>query len=255
LIETAIELAEREQLSSLHCLFPHTEDRDTFAIADLLVRGGYRFEWFNRGYDDFEDFLAALTSKRRKEIRRERRMVQDSGLHIERHEGDAINNELWSVFHDFYSSTFERNWSRPRLTPEFFRSLSASGSARPLLILARDGHHYVAGAFAILGGDTLYGRHWGASRGYRNLHFELCYYQTLEYCIENRLQRLDAGIQGEHKLARGFVPVPTWSCHWLRHPGFREAVADFLIREQALTDRMVATLAAGAAYKREPGKS
>ncbi len=250
LIDSALSLAEREQLSSLHCLFPDDQDRDQLTAAGLLLRGGCQYHWFNAGYRDYADFLAALTSKRRKEIRRERRSVQDSRLSIDVLQGPAIGDQHWSVFYDFYCSTFERKWGQPRLTLEFFRQLTASETATPLLILARDTGRYVAGAFAVIGDDTLYGRHWGCSQGYRNLHFELCYYQTQEFCIQHNLQRLDAGAQGEHKLSRGFIPVATWSCHWLRHPGFRSAVADFVEREQRLVDEMIETLADSTAYKR-----
>lgn len=249
LIDTAIRYANDERLSSLHCLFPDESDRDHLVASGLLVRGGCEYQWFNNNYTDFDDFLAVLTSKRRKEIRRERQSVRDSGLAIDVLRGTEITAEHWEIFHDFYCSTFERKWSRPRLTLEFFRQLSDSMTAPPLLIMARDSQTYVAGAFALVGDDTLYGRHWGCSRGFRNLHFELCYYQTLEFCIKNRLQRLDAGVQGEHKLSRGFIPVPTWSCHWLRHPGFRAAVSDFVEREQALIDETITTLRENTAYK------
>ena len=249
LITAAINLGECEQLSSLHCLFPDDRDKNLCRENDLLIRGGCQYHWFNDGYADFACFLAALNSKRRKEIRRERRSVADSDLAIEVLRGSNIKPQHWQVFHDFYCSTFERKWGRPRLTLAFFQQLSDSTTAEPLLILARAAGYYVAGAFALIGRDTLYGRHWGCRHGYRNLHFELCYYQTQEFCIRNRLKRLDAGAQGEHKLSRGFVPVATWSCHWLRHPGFRNAVADFVEREQVLIDETIETLAASTAYK------
>jgi len=255
LIDTAIAFAEREGLSSLHSLFPDAGDKEQFAATGLLVRGGCQYHWFNNDYGCFDDFLAALTSKRRKEIRRERRSVRDRDLEIEILQGADIRDSDWAVFYDFYCSTFERKWGQPRLTLEFFQHLSASITAPPLLILARAGGQYVAGAFAVIGRDTLYGRHWGCNSGYRNLHFELCYYQTLEFCIQNRLQCLDAGAQGEHKLSRGFIPIPTWSCHWLRHPGFRSAVADFVEREQALIDAAIKHFAENTAYKHEIGAS
>lgn len=250
LIDGAIDFAERRQLSSLHCLFPRAADRDALTAAGLLLRSDCQYHWFNNAYTDFEAFLASLNSKRRKEIKRERRSIRESGLHIEILRGAEISDYQWAVFYDFYCSTFERKWGEPRLTPAFFRHLSGAPTAEPLLILARDGNHYVAGAFAVIGADTLYGRHWGCSRGYRNLHFELCYYQTIEFCIRHGLKRLDAGVQGEHKLSRGFMPVTTWSCHWLRHPGFKSAVADFLERERVMMDEYLDNLGQHTAYKR-----
>lgn len=250
LIDSTVDYARRRQLSSFHCLFPESTDRDAMIAAGLLQRMNCQYHWFNRGYADFDHFLADLTSKRRKQIRRERQTINDSCLQIEILRGDEISRDHWRVFYDFYCSTFERKWGEPRLTQDFFRHLSTSVTAEPLLILARDGEHYVAGAFAIIGEDTLYGRHWGCSRSYRNLHFELCYYQTIEFCIRNGLQRLDAGVQGEHKLSRGFVPVTTYSCHWLRHPGFESAVADFLEREQVMMAEYIDSLAQHTAFKR-----
>jgi predicted N-acyltransferase len=156
------------------------------------------------------------------------------------------------VFHGFYCATFERKFGEPRLTLEFMKSLSQVMPEAPVLLLAKDGERYVAGAFALRGGDTLYGRHWGCSGYYRNLHFELCYYRFIDYAIVNGLRHFDAGAQGEHKVPRGFIPIRTWSVHWLRDRGFRAAVADFLKRETQAIDRYVDEVATHTAYRSEP---
>lgn len=253
LVEQAVTLAEREALSSLHILFPDQPAdtaEDVFTAAGLMLRRSCQYHWYNPGYKDFDDFLAALTSKRRKEIRRERRSLDNSGLVIEILRGTEITPEHWAVFYDFYCSTFERKWGAPRLTRDFFSHLTTSTTSEPLLILARIGGRHVAGAFAVIGSDTLYGRHWGCNAGYRNLHFELCYYQTIEFCIRHGLRHLDAGAQGEYKISRGFVPVATRSYHWLRDRRFHRAVADFLGHEHPLIEDYIAELSRHTAYKR-----
>ena len=208
----------------------------------MLLRKTCQFHWHNDGYRDFDEFLDALTSKRRKQIRRERRRVQDAGVQIEVLIGEEILPRHWDAFYEFYCSTFYRRWGSPRLTPDFFHSLSTALPRNTLLILARHGGAYVAGAFAMLGRNTVYGRHWGCSEQFPFLHFELCYYQTIEFCINNGLARVDAGVQGEHKLNRGFQPVATLSCHWISHQGFRRAIDRFLDQETAEMDQYVSAL-------------
>lgn len=250
LIAAAMELARTSNASSWHCLFPADAQLDLLTDDELLVRQGCQYQWFNHGYQSFDDFLGSLNSKRRKEIRRERRLVAASGLVLEELRGEEITPRHWSIFYEFYCSTFERKWGAPRLTESFLQSLSLTLSGVPVLFLARDGEHYVAGAFALHGADTLYGRHWGCSEHYRNLHFELCYYRTIDYCIRMGLNRLDAGAQGEHKIPRGFEPVKTWSLHWIRDPGFRRAVKDFLRRETTMIDGYIEDLEGHTAYRR-----
>lgn len=248
LVEAAIEVARTHRLSSWHCLFPTEDQLPLLAHPELILREGCQYHWFNAGYASFEDFLATLNSKRRKEIRRERRDVAASGLCFEVHEGASITDDLWRIFFGFYCDTFDRKWGTPRFTERFFRHLSDS-PAIPVLFLARDGANYVAGAFALRGADTLFGRHWGCVRFVRNLHFELCYYQTIEYAIRHGLARVDAGAQGEHKIARGFNPVRTWSMHWIRDPAFRRAVEDFCSRERLHIDDYVNAVEAQTAYR------
>jgi len=250
LIRSCIELAKKSRVSGLHILFP--DDHDTECIADngLMLRLGYQYHWFNDNYKNFEDFLAQLSSRRRKQIRKERREVAQSGVEIRILEGSDITPEHWQWFHGFYCSTFYRKWSEPRLTLPFFQSLSHAMPDAALLLLARYHDEPVAGAFAMRGKESLFGRHWGCSRHFRNLHFEMCYYQTIEYCIRHGLKRLDAGVQGEHKISRGFRPVPTRSAHWLAHPEFRSAVEDFLGRERQYIEIYIRQLTEHSAYRK-----
>ena len=251
LIDTALGAVEENQLSSWHCLFPDEGELPAYDQAGLARRLGCQYHWFNHDYRDFDHFLAALSSKKRKQIKRERRIVSEQAIDIEVLSGAEISAEHWSIFHRFYCSTFARKWGEPRLTEDFFQQLEQRLPGTAVLIMARSGTRYVAGAFALKSGSVLYGRHWGCNAQFDNLHFELCYYQTIAYCIEHGLSTLDAGAQGEHKLARGFVPVNTWSTHWIREPGFRRAVGDFLTRERQAMEQHMHDLSAHVAFKAE----
>ncbi|MGE0383556.1 MAG: GNAT family N-acetyltransferase [Gammaproteobacteria bacterium] len=251
LVRGAVELARRTGVSSLHCLFPDADDRAAWTDESLLPRAGCQYHWFNRGFAGFDAFLATLTSKRRKQIRHERREIAAAGVEIEVLDGTRVSGAQWARYHEFYCSTFDRHWGEPRLTLEFFRSLGRRMPAATVLILARRAGREIAGALALRGGDTLYGRHWGCSEHVPFLHFELCYYQTIDYCIRAGLARLDAGAQGEHKIARGFEPVRTWSVHWIRDRGFRAAVADFVERESAMVDGYVDEVGAHLPFRRD----
>lgn len=252
LVEHARALCDANRLSSWHCLFPPAGELPIYAEAGLLPRAGCQYHWFNRDFADFDAFLAILNAKRRKQIKRERRLVAEHELTIEVLSGDAIEADHWTVFHRFYCSTFARKWGEPRLTEDFFQQLNQRLPNSALLILARAGTRYVAGAFALHGGGILYGRHWGCRAHYDQLHFELCYYRTIEYCIAHGLRALDAGAQGEHKLARGFEPVATWSVHWIRDPRLRRAVDDFLRHERAAMEEHMQALSRHVAFRHEP---
>ena len=252
LMEAATNMMESGGLSSLHCLFPTTAQAQELArCRHGLVRSGCQYHWHNDNYRDFADFLNALDSKHRKQIRRERRDVRAEGVEVEVLQGKEITDAHWRRYYEFYCSTFRRKWGEPRLTLPFFMSLSQNFPNGTLLLLARHRRDYVAGAFAMRGTKTFYGRHWGCGHFVRHLHFEVCYYQAIEYCIAHGIDRMDAGVQGEHKLARGFTPELTWSVHWLRDVGFRRAVADFLSRERVAVDRYVDELAAHSPYRRQ----
>ncbi len=249
LCAAGVQLCNDNQLSSWHCLFPLSEQLPELESAGLVTRLGCQYQWLNPGYSDFDAFLAALTSKKRKQIKRERRLVAEQDLSVETFVGDAITEQHWSVFYRFYCSTFHRKWGEPRLTERFFLELNDRLPGTPFLIMARRGEEYLAGAFGLIGDDTLYGRHWGCSAHADHLHFELCYYRTIDLCLALGLKRLDAGAQGEHKIARGFVPVRTWSAHWIRDNGFRAAVSEFVGRERDAMETYISSLDSHLAFR------
>jgi len=239
LIEQTLALARQMEVSSLHWLFPHSADTRRLERHGLMRRTGTQFHWHNRDYRDFDDFLAGLTSQKRKKLRRERRRVKEQGVEIEVLDGHRATTEHWQIFHQFYRSTFAKRGGYPTLSEAFFRHLGATMPESIVLVLARFEGRYVAGALSLRSTDTLYGRHWGCEEEFHSLHFELCYYQGLDYCIEHGLRQFEPGAQGEHKVGRGFAPVPTWSAHWLASPTFAHAVGDYLAHEQqAMEDYM-----------------
>ena len=252
LTDAAIELVTAHGASSLHFLFPNDEQIEWLKQQDLLIRAGCQYHWFNRDYETFSQFLQALNSKRRKQIKRERRDASAPGIEIEVLHSNAITSAHWATFHKFYCSTFYRKWGEPRLTESFFNYLSEAMRDAPLLVLGKHDGEYVAGSFSMRGSDTLYGRHWGCSQHFKQLHFELCYYQTIEFCIEQKLRRFDAGAQGEHKIMRGFDPVKTWSAHWIDDPRLRDAIAEFLHRETQHIDSYVDEISGHTPYKKLP---
>jgi len=231
LINATLDYARSINVSSLHYLFTAETETNDLEKQGLLRRTGCQFHWHNNDYTNFDDFLATLSSKKRKQIRKERRDVKNQGLEIELLHGKDTQLHHWDVFYDFYASTFLRKSGYATLTREFFVSLSKNMPEQTILVLAKHNGKYVAGTFNLLGGDTLYGRHWGCSETFSGLHFELCYYQLIDYCIKNGIKRFEAGAQGEHKLSRGFLPTPTWSAHWLAHPEFYKVIAEFLQHE------------------------
>jgi predicted N-acyltransferase len=231
LIAAAETLAVQNRLSSVHATFLTPAQQAMFEAAGWLMRTGEQFHWSNDNYGCFDDFLGALASRKRKAIRKEREAALASGLTIVHLTGHAINETHWDAFWRFYQDTGQRKWGRPYLTRAFFSQISATMGDRVLLMLAlRDGQP-IAGALNFIGGDCLYGRYWGATEDVPFLHFELCYYQAIEWAIAHGLSRVEAGAQGAHKLARGYRPVATVSAHYIPEPGFRAAVADYLARE------------------------
>ncbi len=255
LISAAIGLMKKGNFSSLHVLFPDKSDREMLIEHRGLQRVTYQYHWVNENYRDFQDFLDSLVSKKRKQIARERREVRKNGIDIECLKGGEISPQQWEVFYHFYCSTFYKRWNEPRLTLEFFRAIGRELPDNVLLFLAKKEGKYIAGVFAMQDSETLYGRHWGCIEEIPFLHFELCYYQTIEYAIRHKLKKLDAGVQGEHKLARGFKPVPMPSSHWLREPGFHEVIADHLKREGDAMRQHIGILTQHLPYKsRDSGK-
>jgi uncharacterized protein len=224
-------VTDQNQLSSAHVTFLDEAQLPLFEQAGWLVRAGTQFHWTNQSYASFDDFLGALASRKRKAIRKERAAAIE-GLEIRHLSGAEISDAHWDAFWNFYQDTGSRKWGRPYLTRSFFTLLGREMADKILLILAcRDGVP-IAGALNLIGADTLYGRYWGCIEDVPFLHFELCYYQAIDAAIERGLARVEAGAQGEHKLARGYSPVLTWSAHYLPDPGFRRAVAEYLERER-----------------------
>ncbi|WP_419807882.1 GNAT family N-acetyltransferase [Sphingomonas sp.] len=245
-------VTDQHGLSSAHATFVTPEQVPLFEAAGWLIREGTQFHWRNRGYATFDDFLATLASRKRKAIRKERAAAVD-GLTIRHLTGAEIGPREWAAFWRFYQDTGNRKWGQPYLTRAFFPLLGEALGDRVLLILAERDGVAVAGALNLIGGDTLYGRYWGCTKEVPFLHFELCYYQAIDAAIARGLGTVEAGAQGEHKLARGYEPVPTWSAHYLPDPGFRAAVADFVARERAAVEQEQAYLGELTPFRRGGG--
>ncbi|SEK69052.1 hypothetical protein SAMN05216382_0930 [Sphingomonas palmae] len=232
----AIEAVTRQhELSSAHATFVAPDQLPLFEAAGWLIREGTQFHWQNAGYATFDDFLAALASRKRKAIRKERAAAVE-GLTIRHLTGSEIGRREWDAFWTFYQDTGSRKWGTPYLKRAFFPLLGEALGDRVLLILAERDGVPIAGALNLIGDDALYGRYWGCTEDVPFLHFELCYYQAIDAAIARGLKTVEAGAQGEHKLARGYSPVPTWSAHFIPDPGFRRAVSDFLVRERAAVE-------------------
>jgi uncharacterized protein len=229
-------VVDQHKLSSGHVTFVEEAQLPLFEAAGWLIRTGTQFHWHNQGYGSFDDFLGALASRKRKAIRKERAAAVE-GLTIRHLAGTEISEAHWDAFWAFYQDTGSRKWGQPYLTRAFFSMLGEALGERVLLMLAERDGRPIAGALNLIGEDALYGRYWGCVEDVPCLHFELCYYQAIDAAIERGLARVEAGAQGEHKLARGYAPVTTYSAHYLPDPGFRRAVADFLVREQQAVAR------------------
>jgi predicted N-acyltransferase len=244
-------VAAQNGLSSAHATFVAEEQLDAFRAAGWLIRRDSQFHWFDRGYGDFEGFLAALSSRKRKDLRKERATAQ-AAVRIEALTGEAIRPEHWDVMWACYQDTGARKWGTPYWTREAFTLLGQRMADKVLLLVAydRDTGQPVAAALNLIGADALYGRYWGCLADIPCLHFELCYYQAIDFALAHGLGRVEAGAQGQHKLARGYEPVPTWSAHHIPHPGFRAAVADYLEREVAAVEQESQWLAGHAPFRR-----
>ena len=244
------DLAEAEKASGWHLLFPDADTLEAFAHPDLMLRTGVQYHWINRNYTCFADFLASFTSRKRKMVNRERRRIKEQGIQVQVLEGPEIPPSLWAFFFRLYQSTYrKRSGSDGYLTPDFFTQLGESMPEHVAMAVASiDGEH-LACALYLHDSETLYGRYWGCTAEYDYLHFELCYYQGIEYAIRRGLQRFDAGAQGEHKVLRGFEPVKTHSLHWIRHPGFAQAIAGFLAQETQEINRHINQASAVLPYK------
>jgi predicted N-acyltransferase len=246
-LRLAVEAARSTGVSSLHWLF--ATDPLLAESPQLLRRVGCQFHWENRGYGGFDDFLGELTSKRRKEIQRERRLVREAGIELVRLKGSEVEPKTWRIVHELYCSTFAKFGNYPALNERFFRSIAESMGDGVLVVLALRHGEIVGFAYFLVGPDALYGRYWGCTEEIPALHFEACYYQGIEFCIEEGLRRFEPGAQGEHKISRGFLPTRTWSYHWIAHGEFRRLIARFLEREDAAMQDHIAELEARSPYK------
>ncbi|HWI86261.1 MAG TPA: GNAT family N-acetyltransferase [Sphingomonas sp.] len=248
LIAAAEAIVQQNDLSSAHATFITPEQVAWFESAGWLIRADRQFHWFNKDYADFDAFLDALSSRKRKAIRKERAAAR-AGLEFQHLTGAEIEERHWDAFWHFYQDTGARKWGRPYLKRSFFSLLGERLGDRVLLMLALRNGVPIAGALNLLGSNTLYGRYWGSIEEVPFLHFELCYYQAIDVAIARGLERVEAGAQGEHKLARGYLPTPTFSAHYIPDPGFRRAVAAYLEQERRMIAENIASLEENGPYR------
>jgi predicted N-acyltransferase len=250
LIAGGMELVKLRGASSLHVTFPTKAEWSYLTGLGLLGRTDRQFHWINNGYSTFDDFLAALSSRKRKTIMRERREALE-GVEIVCLTGSDLTEQVWDAFFKFYMDTGSRKWGRPYLNRAFFSIVTQAMADEIVLVMARRAGRWIAGALNFLGAHTIYGRYWGATEHRPFLHFEVCYYQAIEYAIEHGLARVEAGAQGPHKIARGYVPVTTYSAHYIADPGLRRAIAEYLLRERAYVSAEVEELATMAPFRKD----
>jgi predicted N-acyltransferase len=242
---------QQTSASSIHATFLNATDLDAFIAQGFLRRDDQQFHWFNEGYQTFEDFLAALSSRKRKVIRRERRDALGPGIAIEWLTGSEITEAHWDAFFGFYMDTGSRKWGRPYLNRRFFSLIGERMADRVLLVMAKRSGRYIAGAINFIGDRRLYGRNWGCVEDHPFLHFEVCYYQAMEFAIHHKLDRVEAGAQGEHKLARGYKPVMTSSAHDVADAGLRHAVSDYLDQERRYVREALDELSSATPFRRD----
>jgi len=241
---------EELKCSSLHITFPTEEEWRAAETLGYLQRTDRQFHWNNAGYSSFDEFLGELSSSKRKNLKKERASVHQAGVEFDWLTGRDISEAHWDTFFRFYMDTGGRKWGQPYLTREFFSRVGQGMSEQIVLILARRGHEYIAGALNFMGEGTLFGRHWGCTEFVPFLHFEACYYQAIDFAIAHGLAKVEAGAQGEHKLLRGYEPVPTYSAHYIAHAGLRRAVAEYLEAERAAIAENIEDLAAAMPFKK-----
>ena len=245
-----VALCRATNASSAHVTFAPEAEWNFLAEHGFLRRTDQQFHWRNQGYRSFEDFLATLNSRHRKAIKRERREAIASGITIHALSGSHITEEAWDAFFAFYMETGSRKWGRPYLTRSFFSLVGESMAKDVLLIMARRNNRWIAGAINFIGSDTLFGRNWGAVEHHPFLHFEVCYYQAIDYAISHGLKTVEAGAQGEHKIARGYLPQTTYSAHYIADPGLRRAIDEYLKRERAYVAEAGRELAEAAPFRK-----
>ncbi|MDA0240821.1 MAG: GNAT family N-acetyltransferase [Proteobacteria bacterium] len=254
LIAGMVQLANKLEVSSLHITFPTKEEWDLLGESGFLKRTSKQFHWENRGYETFEDFLGALSSRKRKAIKKERRQIVEQGIKLYALTGDDLKPHHWDRFYDFYIDTIDRKWGRPYLNREFFEILGDTLAHLAVLVFAEVDGQIIAGALNLRGSDTLFGRNWGCSSDYKFLHFEACYYQAIDFAIEHKLKWVEAGAQGPHKIQRGYLPRNVYSAHYIEDPNFRAAVARFVEQERENVDYEIAQLMEYSPYRNEGGE-
>ncbi|WP_417308527.1 GNAT family N-acetyltransferase [Devosia sp.] len=255
LLQAISAIAEDNDISSVHATFVPEEEQKLAEEAGWLVRYDTQYHWFNQGFSSFENYLESMSSRHRKVTRRERREALSSGIEVRWLTGADLTESVWDAFFDFYTDTGNRKWGRPYLNRRFFSLLTETMADRIVLMFAYDGDEPIAGTLSLVGRERLFGRYWGASRDVPFLHFELCYYQAIDYAIAHGLKVAEAGAQGDHKLARGYTPTTTRSVHWVGHPGLRNAVADFLEQERVAVSREQEALRRYTPFRHNTGES
>ena len=253
LLSGVMQVAEKMNVSSVHVTFATKSQFDQMGDLGFLQRTHQQFHWVNDDYRDFDDFLAALSAKKRKNIRRERRDARSTGLEIECLTGADIEERHWDAFYQFYMDTGNRKWGTPYLTREFFSLVGEKIPEDILLVMVKNQGRYVAGAINFIGSECLFGRNWGCIEHHPFLHFEVCYYQAIQFAIERGLKRVEAGAQGQHKLARGYLATHTYSAHWIVNESFSEAVQHFLKQERAYIDEEIDYMASHSPFKKTEG--
>ena len=255
LLQSAIELCKKNKLSSLHTTFCNKKEFELGQKLGMLGRVSQQFHWLNNGYGNFGDFLSALSSRKRKNINKERLKANNFGGEIEILTGSEIKKDHWNYFWKFYQDTGIKKWGTPYLTRQFFDQIHETMRSKILLILAKKEGNYIAGALNFIGSDTLFCRYWGCIEDYPFLHFEVCYYRAIEFAIAHGLKKVEAGAQGEHKLARGYVPTETFSLHWIAEKGFSKAVQEYLISEKDAVKRDIKILSHFTPFKKGDEKN
>lgn len=255
LVGAMVELTERMDLSGAHLTFLNRKQWELCGEVGLLQRVGVQYHWRNDGYESYDDFLDALIARKRKNLRKERKQAAASGVELVTLTGEEITREHWSAFYGFYTNTINRKWGSAYLTKDFFHILGDTMPERVVLVMGRHEGRWIAGALNLRGDKAIYGRYWGCSERYKSLHFEVCYHRAIDFAIEHGLERVEAGAQGQHKIQRGYVPVETYSAHYLSHPGFRGAIEDFLEREREGVRGDIAELTAQSPYREDRAQS
>lgn len=251
LLEKTLELTGQQDMSSAHWLFTTPEETKWLRDKGLSIRLGCQFHWRNQEYQSFDHYLSHFSSRKRKNILKERKHVSQAGIEMQIKHGAEISTEEWKIFHRYYCEIYDRKWGVPSLSLGFFQEIGRSLADQVVMVLAYRGEECIATALNLRSDDTLYGRHWGCSEQIPALHFEACYYQGLEYCIQQGLQSFEPGAQGEHKIARGFLPTATWSAHWIAHEGFRQAVDQYTRHEEREMERHIKELGAQSPFKKD----